>query len=321
MYSEISSKALQPIRFYAVQRWYDTLCRTTNGSISLQQHRSDFFCNGSAHACGADPLSLLIRAGIEMNPGPALNILQLNINGLAGKAQELEMFLHKNNIKIAALQETKLSSRSRLKFPHFTVVRLDRTNHGGGLALLIHESIQFSTVDLPQRPVEDIDTEVQAIHIPSPEGGFTIVNVYVPPSSSCPANFHPLLSDILDIKDGLILGDFNAHDELWFSSLSDDRGATLADEIEMSEYGVLNANTSTRVPSNGRATSPDISLASASLLTSAEWCTHTALSSDHIPIIITLDQSQDAVLAPKKKFINIAKANWKGFTTSTEALF
>ena len=41
----------------------------------------------------------------------AFNIVQFNINGIAGKIEELLDYLEKNNIQIAVLQETKLHDR------------------------------------------------------------------------------------------------------------------------------------------------------------------------------------------------------------------
>ncbi len=43
-----------------------------------------------------------------------LNILQYNINGISGKLDELLHYMEKDNIKIAAIQETKLTDKSKL---------------------------------------------------------------------------------------------------------------------------------------------------------------------------------------------------------------
>ena len=42
----------------------------------------------------------------------------------------------------------------------------------------------------------------------------------------------------------------------------DERGEQLADEIDAADNTILNENEATRLPTNGRSTSPDISLAS-----------------------------------------------------------
>ena len=103
---------------------------------------------------------------------------------------------------------------------------------------------------------------------------------------SCAQGFIPNISSLLPATEALVLGDFNAHDALWHSNIQDNRGQLIADEIGNSNLAVLNENTPTRLPSNGQATSPDISLSSISLITNTEWETVTSLGSDHLPIII-----------------------------------
>ena len=50
---------------------------------------------------------------------------------------------------IAAFQETKLTKEAKFDVPKFTSVRADRgKNKGSGLLLLVHESINFTMVDL-----------------------------------------------------------------------------------------------------------------------------------------------------------------------------
>ena len=99
----------------------------------------------------------------------AFNLLQLNINGLKGKANELNIFLRDNNIKIAALQETKLDPLSPSPtFKNYTVIRKDRNQYGGGLAFLIHHSVQYHNLTNPLP--NDPHLEALAIEIPTPDG-------------------------------------------------------------------------------------------------------------------------------------------------------
>ena len=57
---------------------------------------------------------------IKMNPGPVstpaptncLRLMQWNVNGISGKFTELLTFLHSNNVDIAAIQETKQTTKS-----------------------------------------------------------------------------------------------------------------------------------------------------------------------------------------------------------------
>ena len=245
----------------------------------------------------------------------SFKILQFNCNGLRNKVIEIVNWMKEKDIKIAAFQETKLNEDTQIKdIGNYTLIRKDRTKDaGGGVAFLIHNSVKFQ--QLPD--IQDPHIEFQAIQI----SNLTIANIYIPPTGSCTQGYVPSIDKYFSNSDALILGDFNAHDALWHSSLQDARGSLLAEEIGNSNFGVLNSEKATRVPTNGQPTSPDISLASYSLLPVTEWDTATTFSSDHLPIIITISASIDKSYSEKKTFINFNKAKWDDFTMLTEEEF
>ena len=121
---------------------------------------------------------LLLREGVERNPGPintqgpavsanncpktrGLQVLQLNINGWRGKKANLEKLIEEHKVDIVALQETLLSDSSIVpKFKGFTSIRQDRRirrdggrGHSGGLAFLIRNGLKHEPLggipDLP----------------------------------------------------------------------------------------------------------------------------------------------------------------------------
>ena len=102
--------------------------------------------------------------------------------------------------------------------------------------------------------------------------------------------------------------------------ISGARGQDIAMEIDESAFGLLNENTPTRLHSNQQANSPDISLASHSLLTLCDWKTEIGLGNDHLPIIIDVHTTSriDFIGAPKSTFTNIAKADWPFFNEEIE---
>ena len=215
-----------------------------------------------------------------------------------------------------------LNAMSRLpRCPAFTIIRKDRKrNNGGGLAFLVRDTLQFRVFDVPPSP--NPTQEQQAIAVKSGDGELKIINVYIPPVSSSPTAFIPSLSHLNHLLECLILGDFNAHHPQWHSEHGDEaRGRHLADIIDHSVFAVLNENTATRVSSNGCRTSPDISLASSDIFGCAAWRTITALNSDHLPIIITLQCEFSKVSSARRTFINFSKADWDGFYTACEKGF
>ncbi|KAH7696225.1 hypothetical protein AAVH_36707, partial [Aphelenchoides avenae] len=107
--------------------------------------------------------------------------------------------------------------------------------------------------------------------------------VYIPPDSSCEPGYKPSLAHLLedgDTSDTLVLGDLNP---LWHSIRADARGTTLSEEMLDSNYGVLNEDPPTRLPSAGEPTSPDVSLARGTTQTTHHRCSGEDHPEDTIP--------------------------------------
>ena len=65
--------------------------------------------------------------GLESNTHNCLPLMQWNAKGISEKITELLTFLHCNNVNIAAIQDTKLTNKTKpLKSPGWAAVRLDR---------------------------------------------------------------------------------------------------------------------------------------------------------------------------------------------------
>ena len=124
-------------------------------------------------------LLLLFVAGISPNPGPHRaprpprpnpsppipRILQFNINGLNTSKQEFASYLIENNVKVACVQETKLRPNNPdPSFPGYAFLRRDRPGGGGGgLAILIHQDIEYSPIDVDDLLSTDNHLEAQAV--------------------------------------------------------------------------------------------------------------------------------------------------------------
>ena len=246
---------------------------------------------------------------------------------MTGKHEELMDYLTKNDIHVAAIQETKFTSKSNIKSTKpYTMVRKDRGKDikGGGLAILVHESIPFQQVDSPATLTADKHIEELTISITNHEKKpMMIRNLYIPPDSSCEQGYAP---NIPNLSDGLgdtflLLGDFNAHNAMWHTDDNEDaRGRMIADWVGDAGLGILNEDTPTRITGNS-ATAPDISIATADCMPTCNWNVETSLSSDHLPIVLRLSSLIQKVDAPKRTFVNFKKADWTSFTSLTEDLF
>ena len=191
---------------------------------------------------------------------------------------------------MAVIQESKLSPKSKNPcLQNYTTVRKDRSHgQGGGLLIFIHRSITFSKQPSSPESLSDPNLEEFSIKAELGNKKLIISNVYIPPASSCSIWYHSSIEHLLTTSDTLILGDFNAHHLSWYSRSTDTRGRKIADSINGYDYGILNWDSPTRVPQNAEPSSPDVSLASAYIITSCSWQTLSTFSSDNLPILIRL---------------------------------
>ena len=159
----------------------------------------------------------------------------------------------------------------------------------------------------------------------------TIANVYIPPRDSTSTHYKTADKDIqhciqhiTTIPHSVLTGDVNAHSSLWHSHTDDHRGQLIAEVISNSDHISLNTDTPTRVPNTAfqQSSSPDITTVSNTLYNRTSWQTHHALSSDHLPIMTTINIRHNFRLQTyRRTFTNYKKANWTQFTKDTELAF
>ena len=116
----------------------------------------------------------------------------------------------------------------------------------GEVAFLVYNSVQFRTFQLP-KPI-DSHIEQQAIEVTSGTSAIKVVNIYIPPQSSCQAGYTSSIKHLVTLEDAIILGDFNAHSNLCFSRVTEEpREQKPVEEIDESTLMVLNEDFPTRV--------------------------------------------------------------------------
>ena len=240
-----------------------------------------------------------------------------NANGIGTKLTEQGVVLERNKVKLAVIQESKLSSKS--KNPciwNYTTVRKDRSyGHGGGLLVFIHESITFSKQ--PSSPEALSDPHLEELTIKADIGNTKLIisNIYIPPASSCSNGYQSSIEHLLTTLDTIILGDFNTHHPSWYSRSTDTRGKRMDNG---SNFGILNWDSPTRVPPNAEPSSPNVSLASTSLITSCSWQTLSTLSSDHLPILIRLQMKTTSTPGLCRTYVNLKNADWDRYRQEVE---
>ena len=66
---------------------------------------------------------------------------------------------------------------------------------------------------------------------------------------------NPSLDHLMKTTDIFILGDFNVHHSLWYSSSPDARGTMLESMVSGSNFGILSCDSPTRLPGNANPSS------------------------------------------------------------------
>ena len=141
------------------------------------------------------------------------NVLQLNANGIGNKLTELGVVMENNNVKVAVIQQSKLSPKSKNPcIRNYTTVCKDRPHGlGGGLLIFIHRYVTFSKQPSSAESLYDPHLEELCIEAEIGNTKLIISNICIPPASSCSNGYRSLIKHLLTTQDSLILGDFNAH--------------------------------------------------------------------------------------------------------------
>ena len=150
-----------------------------------------------------------------------LTLLQLNINSITNKHEELKLLVTEQQPDIITIQETKLKKHNKTpQIPTYSAIRTDRANgKGGGLLTYIKHNITFSDTKISNF-INLINTELQVIqlHITPKKNFYTIANIYIPPRNTtspdhatCDADITSCIQYITNLPNSIISGDINAH--------------------------------------------------------------------------------------------------------------
>ncbi|GFY34697.1 putative RNA-directed DNA polymerase from transposon BS [Trichonephila clavipes] len=203
-----------------------------------------------------------------------------------------------------ALQETKLNEQRFLNAKEYNIVRRDRVSDGGGLILLIRD-VHFQR--LPDICSDTSDFEYLGITVRSKDRTITIKNLYPPPNSQhLDAN---IMGGLFD-DNTIILGEFNAKNTTWGSTITNARGLELSNLVNDKAFLCLNDGTHTfRSNSYGSTDVLDLTFISPGLFPYSSWRVLDNISSDHLPILVKIDLKVHCT-GVKNLHWNFKKADW-----------
>lgn len=238
-----------------------------------------------------------------------LQLCVWNANCLTTKIGELQAFLIENDIDICLVSETFATPTVRLNFPNFNVYRADRLNRrGGGAAIIIRRSLPSSLYSTSNDLGAEAVTALLEIN-----GEVThITAVYNPPDNP----ITPQLIELLFPKTTktIVGGDLNSKNTIWGCRTTNKNGEAISSILGKRNFTVV-APLQPTFYSHISKHLPDILdiiLHNTTLNISAD--TLNDLSSDHIPVLATVDVSCST--GPGFKL----KTNWKSYSDSLRGL-
>ncbi len=238
---------------------------------------------------------------------------------------ELTQFLSDTNIDIISINETWLTSKSKLKLPpQYSVFRCDRANStpGGGALLAVNKNLNPHLLDIPV----PYKCEGLAISIKLRYNiNVTIVSLYCPPNIPLDTTFLANLE--LSYNHLIICGDLNAKHQSWGYCNKPNRNGQILNEFlnTKSELIMLNSlvpKEPTFFPSQHNKHHSydvlDFFIASPQIVTNFTNLSYLDPfgNSDHIPLLLVLanlpQNQRSPSIKPRYKFNG---ANWKLFAT------
>ena len=193
--------------------------------------------------------------------------MQWNAQSIHHNKYFFKQFLNNNNIQIALISETWLKQNINFQIRGYTIVRNDCGNNHNGVAIVIHNSLNFQHIST----FFDISLQNIMVKVQIYNKFINILSFYCPPSVRFnKTKFNNLIKNISGPV--IVAGDFNAHHTVWGCSSVDSRARDIIDVMEENDLVLLNDGSPTTIGSNlWRPNGLDLTMVSSSLVLSCEW--------------------------------------------------
>ena len=131
--------------------WVYSKCSRLQNAAEYRQIKNWACISCSSPPSPQIPKPLPSPITTKASDGDPFTILQFNANDIGNKQVELADLLERHKVKVAVIQESKLTLNYRTpNIQNFTTVSKDcDQGQGGGLLTLIHKSINFSRSQIP----------------------------------------------------------------------------------------------------------------------------------------------------------------------------
>lgn len=238
-------------------------------------------------------------------------IISWNIQGINTSRQDLAILIKEEEPAIICLQETMCKTEEQSKISGYNTIHKKRnygTRAAGGVIVGINKNLHFQQIDITTSD----DIEAIAIQVKSPIN-INIINTYIPPDKKIEkAHIQDLLVQVPEPY--ILMGDFNAHNQIWGSDKTSQRGKIIEEIMEENNLTIINDEEITYISnSSGCKSILDLVLCSQNLtgdlMINVKEDNH---GSDHFPVITSININQFQEPAKVSRWI-MEEANWETY--------
>lgn len=243
----------------------------------------------------------------------AIRILQWNARSLVHNKPSLQHYLSLNPVTAVAVSETFFISGRDYRFPGYDVIRQDRDDGRGGVALLVKSDIGYQ--EHPRTISISNFAYVMATIQVRPNTPLTIVSIYNSHRNNIPQRQWETLFRSLP-KPFVITGDWNCHNRLVGCTYTDPKGNALFEAAAECDLVYLNDGSPTLVPSATQINDSaiDITFCSTSVAGKFQWqILDDTMGSNHWPALCVFDEKETPMgFTPTRRW-NLRRADWEKF--------
>jgi ribonuclease HI len=212
------------------------------------------------------------------------SILQWNCCSLNCRIGELRTLLTQIPIPIVCINEAKCKSNAPTISNYVAYIDDNLATTNRSVVTYVRRDLQQIQVPLQGN---NSGIEVNAVTISKGNIKLTVVNTYIRPGIMVDMSAFKRILESLE-GDYVVVGDFNAHHQLWGSPSADTRGREICDIIDDLALCSLNDGSPTYHRTSSGYSHLDLCIVTPSLVSSS-WTVHSdQWGSDHFPTLITV---------------------------------
>lgn len=223
-------------------------------------------------------------------------ILQSNIQSLTKNKNELAHELHSRKLDVALLSEiwtneNTIASANITGYHKILKPRL--VGVGGGVGIFLRDVYNYIPLELTTSEM------LEVIGITVPSKNLNLVSIYINPRIKTPelsTSLEKLFDETRTLKNLLIGGDFNAHNEVWGCETTNSKGKLILEAINSTQLLILNNGEKTYRPAtlNSTPSAIDLTLCTPDLFNEVAWTVkdYTFGGSGHHIIDVELTKTQ-----------------------------